>query len=111
MIAAGVDTAYFKPHVIRSASIKARLSIGESIDKVLSMAGVSKKVFSVFYDLPIGGVSSGAGPSVEGAAVGRLALGAAPSSAVAPGVAIADAPAGPLRLMDRSVVIGSSSVS
>ena len=109
MIAAGVDTAYFKPHVLRSASIKARLSIGESIDKVLSMAGVSKKVFSVFYDLPIGGVSSGAGPSVEGAAVGRLALGAAPSSAVAPGDAIVDAPAtGPLQLMDRSVIGGSS---
>ena len=73
------------------------------------MAGVSKKVFSVFYDLPIGGVSSGAGPSVEGAAVGRLALGAAPSSAVAPGDAIVDAPAtGPLQLMDRSVIGGSS---
>ena len=68
--------------MIRSASIKARLSIGESIDKVLSMAGVSKKVFSVFYDLPIGGVrrrtfgrrcrgravSSGSGTVVSGGA-------------------------------------------
>ena len=49
----GFDVEKFKGHILRSASIAASVAAGEFVDDVLELACVSKKVFSVFYDLPV----------------------------------------------------------
>ena len=53
--ALGFDVTKFKAHILRSAStcIVAGVEAGEHVDNVLQAASVSKKVFSIFYDLPI----------------------------------------------------------
>ena len=51
--ALGFDVTKFKAHILRSASIVAGVQAGEHVDNVLQAASVSKKVFSIFYDLPI----------------------------------------------------------
>ena len=54
----GFDVEKFKGHILRSASIAASIAAGEFVDDVLELACVSKKVFSVFYDLPVQAPSS-----------------------------------------------------
>jgi len=54
----GFDVDKFKGHILRSASIAASVATSEFVDDVLELACVSKKVFSVFYDLPVQAPSS-----------------------------------------------------
>ena len=54
--------------------MKAALSSGERLDAVLKRAQVSEKVFSIFYDLPVGHVTSGAVASVVGSNAAALLL-------------------------------------
>jgi hypothetical protein len=53
--ALGFDVTKFKAHtsILRSASLIAGVEAGVHVDNVLQAAFVSKKVFSIFYDLPI----------------------------------------------------------
>ena len=64
----------FQPHILRSASMAARIAAGEDVDNVLRLASVSRKVFSTYYELPMGGETSGSVASSIGAQAARLAL-------------------------------------
>ena len=83
MVKAGIDVTAFQPHILRSASMQAAISAGEDVDAVLQRASVSLKVFKVYYDLPVGGSSSGGVESLDGSAAANLLVGlqkAAPAS-------------------------------
>ena len=62
----GIDVTKFKAHVIRSAAIAAATTGGEQVDSVLQQATVSRKVFSIFYDLL---VSAGSAIAVDSSSV------------------------------------------
>eukprot|EP01052_Picozoa_sp_SAG31_P043364 SAG31_NODE_7200_length_1758_cov_32.971670_1_plen_110_part_00 len=49
----GIDTSKFKAHILRSASMRAAVDATGQLDTVLETACVSRKVFSIFYDLPV----------------------------------------------------------
>ena len=51
-----------------------KLVIEYHVDSVLKRAQVSEKVFSVYYDLPVGHASAGALEDSIGSAAGSLAL-------------------------------------
>ena len=65
----GIDVTRFKPHILRSASLAAAIAGGCDVDAALARASVSKKVFSIFYDLPI----SAAGPPAASGSAAALA--------------------------------------
>ena len=71
---AGIDVSAVQPHILRSASIRAALSSGEQVDVVLKRAQVSQKVFSIYYDLPVGYATSGAVADAVGAEASALML-------------------------------------
>ena len=81
MRTAGIDVSAVQPHILRSASMKAALSSGEQLDDVLKRAQVSQKVFSIFYDLPVGHATSGAVVDAVGSEASALLL----SQRAAPG--------------------------
>ena len=80
---AGIDVNAFQSHILRSASMQSRIAAGEDIDNVLQLASVSRKVFQTFYQLPMGGDSSGSLPSSVGAEVAALTFGRSASSSPA----------------------------
>ena len=79
--------------------MQARIAAGEDVDNVLRLASVSRKVFSTFYELPMGGESSGSVASSIGAQAAGLALQCSHGSE-AP--AVANASSTVLALQDRA---------
>ena len=96
---AGIDVNKFQPHILRSASMAARIAAGEDVDNVLRLASVSRKVFSTYYELPMGGETSGSVASSIGAQAARLALQHSNGSQVP---ALANASGAVLALQDRA---------
>jgi hypothetical protein len=96
---AGIDVDKFQPHILRSASMAARIAAGEDVDNVLRLASVSRKVFSTYYELPMGGETSGSVASSIGAQAARLALQHSNGSQVP---ALANVSGAVLALQDRA---------
>eukprot|EP01050_Picozoa_sp_SAG11_P008828 SAG11_NODE_796_length_7130_cov_57.915375_5_plen_190_part_00 len=49
----GIDTAYFKAHVVRHASLAAKRDFGMERDTFLACAKMSSQVYDKYYNVPI----------------------------------------------------------
>ena len=62
--AGGLDITKFQSHVLRHVSLNTQVSLGGNIDDVLARACVSKKVFALYYKLPLTGPATTAAEQV-----------------------------------------------